>query len=90
MYSTTPFRKPVGGIGRAISKEDADCHTTDPTMITPAISRDSNDDPVHPEKASAAAPQVGKRAKVKHHFARFWCCYLIAVIIFLAIMLPVL
>ncbi|KAK8081285.1 hypothetical protein PG996_000066 [Apiospora saccharicola] len=83
MYSTTPVRK-------ATSKYDPPYPMADPAMITPVMSRDSDDDPIHREKASAAPPQVGKRAKVKRHCARFWCCYLIAVLIFLAIMLPVL
>lgn len=30
------------------------------------------------------------RANVQKHWRRFWCCYLVAVIIFLAIFLPVL
>ncbi|KAK8139452.1 hypothetical protein PG984_002832 [Apiospora sp. TS-2023a] len=83
MYSTTPVRK-------AISKKDPPYPMADPGMITPVMSRGSDDDPVHREKASAAPPQVGKRAKVKRHCARFWCCYLILVIVILAIMLPVL
>jgi hypothetical protein len=31
-----------------------------------------------------------KRQRLKRHLARFWCCYLLAGIIFLAIFLPVL
>lgn len=38
---------------------------------------------VEPEK-------IDKRQKVKRHFRRFWCCYLMAAIIFLAIFLPIL
>ncbi|KAK7908835.1 hypothetical protein PG985_016138 [Apiospora marii] len=91
MYSTTPFRKGhMGGIGKATSKDDAPYQKTGPSMITPAMTRDSDDDPDHPEKAYAKPPPAGKRAKVKRHFARFWCCYVLAIIIFLAIMLPVL
>jgi catalase (peroxidase I) len=30
------------------------------------------------------------RANVQRHWRRFWCCYLVGVIIFLAIFLPVL
>ncbi|KAI9036444.1 DUF3712 domain-containing protein [Aspergillus affinis] len=33
---------------------------------------------------------LGKRQKAKRHFRRFWCCYLLAAIIFLAIFLPIL
>ena len=40
------------------------------------------------EKTAAAAP-VGKREKVRRHCARFWLWYLIGVIIFLAILLPI-
>lgn len=91
MYSTTPVRKGhVGGIGKAISKDDAPYQTADPATITPAISRDSDDGPDHPEKGYAKPPPVGMTVKVKRHFARFWCCYLLALVIFLAIMLPVL
>lgn len=32
----------------------------------------------------------GKRQRLKRHFARFWCCYLLAGTIFLATFLPVL
>ncbi|KAL4977180.1 hypothetical protein BDW66DRAFT_150283 [Aspergillus desertorum] len=31
----------------------------------------------------------GKRQRLKRHFARFWCCYLLGGIVFLAIFLPV-
>lgn len=34
--------------------------------------------------------KVGKRQKAKRHLRRFWCCYLMAGIIFLAIFLPIL
>ncbi|KAK8041702.1 hypothetical protein PG993_006225 [Apiospora rasikravindrae] len=80
----------AGSIGKAFSKNDGTYMTADPALVTPAITRDSEDAYDHPEKANATPPRVGKRQKVKRHFARFWCCYLIAVIIFLAIMLPVL
>ncbi|CBF84224.1 hypothetical protein AN2679.2 [Aspergillus nidulans FGSC A4] len=33
--------------------------------------------------------KLGKRQRLKRHFARFWCCYLLAGTIFLAIFLPV-
>lgn len=41
------------------------------------------------EKAAEAAP-LGKREKVRRHCGRFWLWYLIGVIIFLAIFLPIL
>jgi hypothetical protein len=45
----------------------------------------------HLENAkSEDRPKVSKRAKVKRHLKRFWCCYLIAGVIFLAIFLPLL
>ncbi|KAH8425140.1 DUF3712 domain-containing protein [Aspergillus melleus] len=34
--------------------------------------------------------KLGKRQQAKRHFRRFWCCYLLAAIIFLAIFLPIL
>ncbi|KAK8115368.1 hypothetical protein PG999_007437 [Apiospora kogelbergensis] len=72
------------------SKGNAPYKTKDPAMITPAMTRDSEDDLDDPEKAYAEPARVGKRAKVRRHCARFWWCYAIAVIIFAAIMLPVL
>jgi len=59
-------------------------------MIRPAITTDSEDDLEQPEKAHAKPPTAGKRAKVKRHCARFWCSYVIAAVIFAAIILPVL
>ncbi|KAK6866374.1 hypothetical protein PG995_002902 [Apiospora arundinis] len=91
MYSTSPTKSHDGSIGKAVSRDRPAYKTTDPTLVTPAITRDSEDDlEHHPEKAYAKTATVGKRAKVKRHCARFWCCYVIALIIFLAIMLPVL
>ncbi|KAK8048159.1 hypothetical protein PG994_009889 [Apiospora phragmitis] len=91
MYNTPAGKDRVGGIGKAMSKDSSPYKSAGPTMVAPAITRYSeDDDPDHPEKVCAAPPRVGKRTKVKRHFARFWYCYLIAVIVFLAIMLPVL
>ncbi|KAK6815617.1 hypothetical protein PG987_016621 [Apiospora arundinis] len=91
MYSTSPTKSHDGSIGKAVSRDHPAYKTTDPTLVTPPITRDSEDDlEHHPEKAYAKPATVGKRAKVKRHCARFWCCYVIAIIIFLAIMLPVL
>jgi hypothetical protein len=44
----------------------------------------------HLETVNSTTPKFGKRKKIRQHFKRFWCCYLIAGIIFLAIFLPLL
>lgn len=41
-------------------------------------------------EAMAGADKPKKSERVKRHFARFWCCYLLAGTIFSAIFLPVL
>ncbi|KAK8090407.1 hypothetical protein PG997_005368 [Apiospora hydei] len=90
MYDTAAGKSHAGGMGKGFAKNNTTYMTADPTMVTPAITRDSEDEYDHPEKAHPTPARVGKREKVRRHFARFWCCYLIAIIIFLAIMLPVL
>lgn len=40
------------------------------------------------EKATGRAKKA--RLDLKKHWKRFWCCYLVATVIFLAIFLPVL
>lgn len=45
-------------------------------------------EPLKRSKGSRSLQSV--RANVRKHWRRFWCCYLVAVIIFLAIFLPVL
>jgi hypothetical protein len=48
------------------------------------------------EKQAASAPAgdaltaPGKKQKFRRHWARFWCCYLVGAIVFLAIFLPIL
>lgn len=42
------------------------------------------------EKASEKSNKRTRMQKVKHHYRRFWCCYLVGGIIFLAIFLPLL
>lgn len=42
------------------------------------------------EDVAAGEQKPNKRQRFKRHCARFWCCYLLAGIIFLAIFLPVL
>lgn len=42
------------------------------------------------EDVAAGEKKPNKRQRFKRHLARFWCCYLLAGIIFLAIFLPVL
>ncbi len=42
------------------------------------------------EDVAADEQKPSKRKRMKRHLARFWCCYLLAGIIFLAIFLPVL
>lgn len=45
----------------------------------------------HIETESAPPGKVKQaRAKFQKHWKRFWCCYLIALIVLLAIFLPVL
>lgn len=54
----------------------------------------SEKDVEHVEHVEVAAvpPTKAQLAKTKtqKHFKRFWCCYLLALIIFLAIFLPIL
>ena len=56
--------------------------------------KDLEADTEHVENLEKEAPPAGKtkqaRLKIQRHWKRFWCCYLIASIIFLAIFLPVL
>lgn len=42
------------------------------------------------EDVAADEQKPSKRKRMKRYLARFWCCYLLAGIIFLAIFLPVL
>jgi hypothetical protein len=42
------------------------------------------------EKSKSPRSLKSFRANVQKHWRRFWCCYLVATIIFLAIFLPVL
>lgn len=42
------------------------------------------------EKSKSPRSVKSLRANVQKHWRRFWCCYLVAAIIFLAIFLPVL
>lgn len=47
----------------------------------------------HVENAGSDVPGQGKKAtnlRVKRHFRRFWFCYVVAGIVFLAIFLPIL
>ncbi|KAK1145242.1 hypothetical protein N8T08_004395 [Aspergillus melleus] len=41
-------------------------------------------------EAAHETEKLGKRQEAKRHFRRFWCCYLLAATIFLAIFLPIL
>ncbi|KAL4964934.1 DUF3712 domain-containing protein [Aspergillus stella-maris] len=43
----------------------------------------------HVEAVAVDDEKPRKRTRVKRHFARFWCCYLLGGIVFLAIFLPV-
>ncbi|KAL3455871.1 hypothetical protein BJX64DRAFT_297174 [Aspergillus heterothallicus] len=43
----------------------------------------------HVEAVAAGDEKPKRRQRLKRHLARFWCCYLLAGIIFLAIFLPV-
>ncbi|KAL4925690.1 DUF3712 domain-containing protein [Aspergillus undulatus] len=43
----------------------------------------------HVEAVAVGEEKPKKRQRLKRHFARFWCCYLLGGIIFLAIFLPV-
>jgi hypothetical protein len=59
-------------------------------------SKQTNYDAEHVESVEAQEqlPPLGRvksaRAKFQKHWRRFWCCYLLGAIIFLAIFLPVL
>ena len=44
----------------------------------------------HLETVKSAESKPSKKEKLKRHFKRFWLCYLIAGIVFLAIFLPLL
>jgi hypothetical protein len=44
----------------------------------------------HVEAVAVGEGKPKKRQRFKRHLARFWCCYLLAGFIFLAIFLPVL
>lgn len=35
-------------------------------------------------------PQLSRSQKIKKHYKRFWCCYLLSLVIFLAAFLPIL
>ncbi|KAL2255657.1 hypothetical protein VTK26DRAFT_2935 [Humicola hyalothermophila] len=74
----------VTGQGPEISGAQAG---TRPENVLDVDSRASSDDGVH-EKAPPVV--VSKRQKVKQHFRRFWWIYVIAVVILLAILLPIL
>ncbi|KAL2824453.1 hypothetical protein BJY01DRAFT_165208 [Aspergillus pseudoustus] len=43
----------------------------------------------HVEAVAVGDEKPKRRQRIKRHFARFWCCYLLASIVFLAIFLPV-
>lgn len=59
----------------------------------PAEDLDPDDDPQHIEDAKAISLErtpSTRTEKVMKHWKRFWCCYCLANLIFLAIILPVL
>ncbi|KAL4955776.1 hypothetical protein BDW69DRAFT_192970 [Aspergillus filifer] len=43
----------------------------------------------HVEAVAVGDEKPTRRTRVKRHFARFWCCYLLGSIVFLAVFLPV-
>ncbi|KAL2813886.1 hypothetical protein BJX63DRAFT_442762 [Aspergillus granulosus] len=43
----------------------------------------------HVEAVAVGEEKPKRRQRIKRHFARFWCCYLLGSIVFLAIFLPV-
>ncbi|KAL5339937.1 hypothetical protein BJX70DRAFT_407671 [Aspergillus crustosus] len=54
-----------------------------------AITGDAEIEHVEAVAVAAADEKPKKRQRIKRHFARFWCCYLLAGIVFSAIFLPV-
>lgn len=44
----------------------------------------------HVENIQPKPARLSRTQKIKKHFRRFWCCYLVGLVIFLAVALPVL